>query len=51
VENFYRKYFGLDPAPVLPERITAFLDRALELQRSEGPTTKGSSLIGNTRRE
>ncbi len=51
VENFYKKYYGLAPAPTVPEKIAAFLDKCLELQLSEGPTTKGSSLVGNTRRE
>ncbi len=50
VSEFYRKFYGITPAPSVPSHIEAILDTGLELQR-KGPTTKGSSLIGNTRRE
>lgn len=43
VENFYKRFYGLTPAPVLTERQTAFLDEALSQQRS-GPLTKGSHI-------
>ncbi len=44
VENFYKKFYGLAPAPtVLPER-KAFFDRVRKLQREEGPITKGSRI-------
>ncbi len=44
VEDFYKKFYGLAPAPaVLPER-KAFFDRVRELQRTEGPITKGSRI-------
>ena len=53
VENFYKRFYGLTPAPVLEARETAFLDECLEAQR-QGPITKGSKLYiygGNDRRE
>ena len=44
VENFYKKFYGLAPAPaVLPER-KAFFERVRKLQREEGPITKGSRI-------
>ncbi len=52
VENFYKKFYGLVPAPDFNNRM-AFLDHCLEVQRT-GPTTKGSNLYiygGNERRE
>lgn len=53
VEDFYKRFYGLSPAPVLTARQTEFLDRALEAQKA-GPITKGSKLYfygGNERRE
>ena len=54
VENHYKRFYGILPAPqITPER-RAFLDRALDLQRNVGPETKGSSLFiygKNERRE
>lgn len=43
VEDFYKRFYGLTPAPTLSERQTAFLDEALALQQA-GPLTKGSHL-------
>lgn len=43
VEDFYKRFYGLTPAPVLNEKQTAFLDEALALQKA-GPLTKGSHL-------
>jgi len=54
VENYYQKFYGLTPAPVLNERQKKFLDRTLELQRTVGPVTKGSAIFiynKNERRE
>ena len=54
VENHYKKFYGLLPAPVIPEKRRAFLDHAREQQKSLGPNTKGSSLFiygKNGRRE
>ena len=53
VENFYKRFYGLTPAPQLTARQTQFLDRALEAQKA-GPLTKGSKLYcfnKNERRE
>lgn len=44
VENFYKKFYGLVPAPVvLPER-KEFFEKVRKLQREEGPITKGSRI-------
>lgn len=54
VENFYKKFYGLAPAPTMNPARSAFLDRCLKVQREIGPTTKGSNLYiygGNERRE
>lgn len=45
VENYYKKFYGLTPAPVLSETQIAFLDHCRDIQCSEGPETKGSSLF------
>ena len=53
VENFYKRFYGITPAPVLPAETIAFLDECLEVQKN-GPITKGSKLYiygGNERRE
>lgn len=53
VENYYKRFYGLSPAPMVTAERRAFLDHALSLQK-EGPKTKGSSLFyygGNQRRE
>ncbi len=50
VTNFYEKYYGLAPAPIVNARISEFLDRALELQL-KGPVSNGSRLFGSTRNE
>jgi hypothetical protein len=53
VEDFYKRFYGLTPAPVLTARQTEFLDRALEAQKA-GPISKGSKLYlygTNERRE
>lgn len=53
VEDFYKRFYGLTPAPLLNEKQTAFLDEALALQKA-GPITKGSKLYiygTNQRRE
>ena len=52
--KFYRQYYGIDPAPVLPADRIAFLDKCLHMQRTVGPTTKGSKIVpwgANQRRE
>ena len=56
VSDFYKKFYGLLPAPTLPAEHLAFLDRCRERQRTEGPATKGSKLYlydnnTNVRRE
>lgn len=54
VENFYQKFYGLKPAPVIPKERHCFMDKCLHMQRHVGPATKGSnlSLYGtNARRE
>ncbi len=44
VENFYRKFYGLTPAPVLPPRQLEYLDQLAEAQSDSGIITKGSNL-------
>ena len=54
VETFWKRFYGLLEAPVLGFKELAFLDRALEIQRTEGPISKGSKLYiygTNQRRE
>ena len=54
VENFYKKFYGFSPAPVITEERKQFLDKCLDMQRTVGPVTKGSALHvygGNERRE
>lgn len=54
VEDFYKKFYGLSPAPVLSDAQIAFLDHCRSVQCLEGPETKGSSLFiygANERRE
>ncbi len=44
VEAFYKRFYGLAPAPeVSPER-KAFFEKVRALQRTEGPITKGSRI-------
>jgi hypothetical protein len=53
VEDFYKRFYGLTAAPVLTERQTQFLDKALAAQQA-GPISKGSKLYlygTNNRRE
>ena len=54
VETFYKRFYGFLSAPVLNETQQSFLDKALHLQRTEGPITKGSKIHiygANERRE
>jgi hypothetical protein len=54
VENFYKRFYGIEKAPVLPKERIDFLDECLEKQRKLGPKTKGSRLQlypGKERRE
>lgn len=54
VPKFYRQYYGVDPAPVLPADRIAFLDKCRSLQQNVGPITKGSKIVpwgANQRRE
>ena len=44
VENFYKKFYGIDPAPVLSRERTEYLDALLEAQQNSGIATKGSNL-------
>lgn len=45
VENFYKKFYGLSPAPTLSRERTEFLDKLLDAQVHSGIITKGSNLI------
>ena len=47
VEDHYKKFYGLAPAPVIPAGRAAFLDKCLHLQRTLGPETKGSLIVPN----
>lgn len=54
ISDFYKKFYGIDPAPAIPAARIAFLDKCLELQRTVGPATKGSAIDlrgNNARRE
>ena len=54
VETFYKRFYGLLEAPSISPKQQAFLDHALQLQRTEGPITKGSKIYiygNNGRRE
>ena len=54
VRDFYRKFYGIAPAPFITKERKLFLDKCLDLQRTIGPMTKGSSLVvayKNERRE
>ncbi|MBQ3084599.1 MAG: hypothetical protein IJC46_04015 [Clostridia bacterium] len=54
VENHYKKFYGLAPAPEITEARKAYLDHCLEVQLNSGLTTKGSNLYiygGNENRE
>lgn len=44
VENFYKKFYGIDPAPVLSPERTAYLDKLLDAQVNSGIITTGSNL-------
>lgn len=44
VENFYKKFYGIDPAPTLSKERTAYLDALLDAQVNSGIATKGSNL-------
>lgn len=44
VENFYKKFYGIDPAPVLSPEQTAYLDKLLDAQINSGIVTTGSNL-------
>lgn len=44
VESFYRKFYGLSPAPVLSREQIEYLDTLLAAQRNSGILTKGSNL-------
>ena len=53
VENHYKKFYGITPAPAIPAERAAFLEKCLKLQRAKGPTSMGSSIEPgiNNRRE
>lgn len=44
VENFYKKFYGIDPAPVLSKERIEYLDALLDAQVNSGIATKGSNL-------
>ncbi len=44
VENFYKKFYGIDPAPVLSKERIEYLDKLLDAQINSGIATKGSNL-------
>lgn len=54
VENHYKKFYGISPAPEIPAARLEFLDKCLDMQRKIGPVTKGSMITiygKNGRRE
>ena len=53
VPKFYRQYYGIDPAPVLPADRIALLDKWREVQITRGPITRGSKIVicGNNPRK
>ena len=44
VENFYKKFYGLSPAPVVSRERVEYLDTLLDAQVNSGIITKGSNL-------
>lgn len=44
VEDFYKKFYGIIPAPVLPEKQLRHLERLREAQVDSGVMTRGSKL-------
>ena len=54
VEDHWKRFAGISPAPVIPAKRMEFLDKCLMLQKTEGPVTKGSMITiygANGRRE
>ncbi len=51
VENHWKRFCGISPAPVIPPERMAFLEKSLQLQRSIGPETKGSLITPNGKNE
>ena len=45
VENFYKKFYGLVPAPCLTQYQIEHLDKCLDAQRTIGPISKDSKLF------
>ncbi len=44
VESFYKKFYGIDPAPVISPERTEYLGALLDAQINSGIATKGSNL-------
>ena len=44
VDNFYKKFYGIDPAPILSKERIAYLDALLDAQVNSGIATIGSNL-------
>lgn len=44
VEDHFKRFYGLLPAPVIPDERMAFLDKCRELQIKLGPQTMGSGI-------
>ena len=54
VENFYKRFYGITEPEGLPTGHLAYLDQLRQIQRTQGPATKGSQLFiygSNERRE
>ena len=45
VENFYKKFYGITKPVGIPSKASDFVDKTREIQLTQGPKTKGSSLF------
>ena len=53
-EDFYKRFYGITEPEGLPTGHLAYLDQLRQIQRTQGPATKGSQLYiygSNERRE
>ena len=51
VDTFYRRFYGLLPAPVIPPERMDWLDRLAQAQETSGVLTKGSNITLTPGRE
>jgi len=44
VESFYKRFYGITPAPGIPRERLAYLKKSLDIHYEEGPATRGSQI-------